>query len=71
MELTPVCVLTLFIIAAAIFCIFKCLKMGNGDREGMSGFGVISALNLYNRPAHCWSDDEGGQYCSTNSTLMV
>jgi hypothetical protein len=43
----------------------------NKKSEKFSGYGTISALNFYNRQRHCWKDDEGTVYCSTDSKLQL
>jgi len=41
-------------------------------REGLSGFGITSGLNLYNSSTHCWpGSPEQTAGCSTDGKVII
>ena len=52
-------ILVVVLLILVAWCFFR-----RDDREGLSGFGVTSALNFYNRVAYCDPGQEqlGGAY---------
>jgi hypothetical protein len=63
--------LVLVMLLVALLCIaHKSIK--SRSKEGMTGFGVISSLSMYNQPHHCWvSSVDGATYCATNSRIIL
>jgi hypothetical protein len=63
---------TLILLIFLVILGFCLLAKKSSLKEHIGGFGVVTALSLYNRQNHCWRNlYDDGVSCATDSKLML